>query len=97
MGIFWPRFLQFTRRKDSLSSFLIIVGLVDTGIGGMGGYGSLLLLGLTVVGGAIALRWRRSHHTSALQPEQVTQRYLPEKSSQSQLPMLSISKKRAPD
>ncbi len=96
MGIIWPR-LKFIRRKDSLASFLMIMGLVDAVIGGLKGYESLLLLGLAIAGGAIALWWRHSHQTNRLQPERVTQRYLPAKSSQSQLPMLSISKKRPPD
>lgn len=97
MGILWPRLLKFKRRKDSLVSFLVIMGLVDMAIGGIGGYGSLLLLGLSIVSGAIALRWRHPHPPEDIQPERIPQRYLPTKSSRSQLPLLSIPKKRPPD
>jgi hypothetical protein len=98
MNFIWPRILKTAYRREPISSFLIIVGAVDATIGGLGSYGSLIFLGLTTVGGAIALRWWQVQHSKKnLQPERVAQHYLPSRSSRPQLPMLSISKKRPPN
>lgn len=73
-----------------------MVGAVDATIGGASHHGSLLFLGLSTVGGAIALRWWQIKRGKTLQPERVSQYYLPPHASRPQLPMLSISKKNPP-
>lgn len=73
-----------------------MVGAVDATIGGVGHHGSLLVLGLSTVGAAIALRWWQVKRSKTLQPERVSQYYLPPHASRPQLPMLSMSKKHPP-
>ena len=96
MGMIWTHVLKSAYRKEPISAFLILMGAVDATLGGVGGYSSLLFLGLTMIGGALAFRWQQSQRRQEMQPEQVTQRYLPTNSSQSELPMLSLSKKQPP-
>ncbi len=96
MNFFWPRILKSAYRQEPISSFLILVGVVDATIGGVGSYGSLTFVGLTTVGGALAFRWWQLQRTKPFQPERVAEHYLPAQSSRPQLPMLSIAKKRPP-
>lgn len=92
MNAIWPRILKLAYRKEPISSFLLIIGAVDATIGGVSNHGSLLLLGLSTAGVAIALRWWQVQRSKQLQPERVAQYYLPSHSSRPQLPMLSMSK-----
>jgi hypothetical protein len=96
MNAILPRILKSAYRKEPISSFLVMVGAVDATIGGVSNHGSLLLLGLSTVGAAIALRWWQVQRSKKLQPEQVSQYYLPPSASRPQLPMLSMSKKHPP-
>ena len=93
----WPRFLKSAYRNEPVTGFLITVGVVDAAIGGFSYHGSLLLFGLSTVGAAIALRWWQLQRTKALQTEQVPRYFLPARSSRTQLPMLSMSKKQPPN
>ncbi len=92
MNAIWPRIFKSAYRKEPISSFLIMVGAVDATIGGVSSHGSLLLLGLSTAGAAIALRWWQVQRSKKLQPERVAQYYLPPSASRPQLPMLSMSK-----
>lgn len=94
MNVILPRFLKSAYRREPITGFILLVGTVDTTIGGLGQYGSLVFLGLATVGTAIALRWWQIQRTKELQPERVAQYSLPPRSSSSQLPTLSMSKKR---
>lgn len=97
MNIFLPRFIRSAFRHDPIVSFLITVGTADLALGGMSGHGGLAVLGLVVVGGALGLKWSQSQRRADLFAEQTVQHYLPPQSSQSELPMLSITKKRPPN
>ncbi|NCJ06393.1 hypothetical protein GS597_07685 [Synechococcales cyanobacterium C] len=92
----WTQFLKPIYRKEPISAFLILVGAVDATLGGVGGHGSLLFLGVATIAGALVIRWQQAQRRQEMQPEPITQRYLPTNSSQSELPMLSISKKQPP-
>lgn len=54
-------------RKEPISNFVLIVGAVDAVIGGVGNHVSLLGLGLSLVGVAIALRWQAVQRRQAVQ------------------------------
>ncbi len=91
-----PRFLRSSYRKEPISAFVIIVGSVDAAIGGVGGYGSLIFLGLFAVSGALAWRWLTWQRWQRLNsPEKVAQYALPPQSERA-LPMLSMQKSQPP-
>lgn len=90
-----PRFLKSAYRKEPLPSFLITIGVVDAVIGGFGDRWSLFALGLGTVGVAIALRWWLLQQRRP-EPPQQAQHILPYSSSNQELPMLSVSKKKPP-
>lgn len=96
MNILLPRFFRAAYRNDPIPSFLITVGAADTALGGSNGHAGLALLGLMIVGVALGLKWSQSQRKSDAFSEQLVQNYLPS-SSQSEMPMLSISKKRLPN
>ncbi|MBF2047575.1 MAG: hypothetical protein EDM05_009810 [Leptolyngbya sp. IPPAS B-1204] len=87
------RFWKTAYRQEPISSFVLTIGLVDAVIGGVGGRGSLLLLGLTTVGVAIALRRLLMRRPELPLPQPVPQRYLPARSSRPSLPLLGLSEK----
>ena len=70
-------------RKEPISNFVLIVGAVDAVIGGVGNHASLLGLGLSLVGVAIALRWQAVQRRQAVQMDlsdlstEAPVRYLP--------------------
>ncbi|MBW4660543.1 MAG: hypothetical protein KME15_17875 [Drouetiella hepatica Uher 2000/2452] len=66
-------------RKEPLANFLLLVGSVDAVIGSVGNYGTLLGLGLGLVGVAIALRWQSIQRRQAVVLEEPSApiRYLP--------------------
>ncbi|HEY9827579.1 MAG TPA: hypothetical protein V6D19_19245 [Stenomitos sp.] len=97
MSILLPRFFRSAFRKDPISSFLLTMGAADVAIGGASNHSGLLLLGLVLFGGALGLKWVQSQRRVDAVSEPVVQHYLPPQSSQSELPMLSISKKRPPN
>jgi len=51
--------MQLARRRDRPSSFFLTVGSVDAVIGGVSSHGSLLVIGLAVMGVGAVLRWRK--------------------------------------
>lgn len=84
-----PRFLKSAYRKEPISSFILTVGAVDAVIGGVDSRWSLLVLGLATVGTAIALRWWLAQRQPVDLPTGAPVYYLPDRSSQPSLPMLS--------
>ncbi|MFN4279190.1 hypothetical protein [Thermosynechococcus sp.] len=90
----YPRFLRKAYRKEPISAFLLLMGGVDSTIGGVGGYNGLLLLGLGLMGSALLYRLLQRSPERPL-PEKVPQYALPPQSSQP-LPMLTMSKKQPP-
>jgi uncharacterized membrane protein SpoIIM required for sporulation len=96
MSILLPRFFRSAFRNDPIASFLMTMGAADVALGGVSGHGGLLILGVIVFGGALGLKWTQSQRRTQEFVEQTAQHYLPSESSQSELPMLSINKKRPP-
>ncbi len=72
-------------------------GAADIALGGSGGHGGLAIFGLILVGAALGVKWTQSQRKPDLFSEQLVQNYLPAESSQAELPMLSITKKRPPN
>jgi hypothetical protein len=92
-----PRFLRSTYRRDPIPSFLMTMGAADVALGGVSGHGGLLILGVVMFGGALGLKWLQSlRRIDSIISEPAVKHYLPSKSSQAELPMLSINKKKPP-
>ncbi|RUT09213.1 hypothetical protein DSM106972_012660 [Dulcicalothrix desertica PCC 7102] len=99
MNIALPRLLKSTYRREPVVSGLITVGVVDAVIGGFGDSWSLFAFGLGTAGLTLAFRWWRLSGQSRPSPQEekpVKQLYLPERSSSTSLPMLSVTKKKPP-
>ncbi|MGF1542330.1 MAG: hypothetical protein ACFCU5_18110 [Pleurocapsa sp.] len=89
------KFIRSVYRKEPISGFLLILGLTDAVIGGVGERWSLLSIGLVVALLGMAVRWKQAAKTSekAIAVEQA--RYLlPPTSSRSPLPLLMSNNKR---
>ena len=89
------KFIRSVYRKEPISGFLLILGLTDAVIGGVGERWSLLSIGLVVALLGMAVRWKQAAKTSekAITVEQA--RYLlPPTSSRSPLPLLMSNNKR---
>jgi len=92
----WTRNLKLVYRKEPIVSFLVIAGTVNVAIGGLSEHWSLMSVGLSVVGVAIALgvrqqlRPRRPMQTPKRPPAYA----LPPAADA--LPLLSLSKKNPP-
>ncbi len=95
----WHRLLKSTYRREPISSFILTVGVVDAVIGGVGDRWSLMIVGLGIVGVAIALRISSAQWRKTQQPEEPPARapihYLPAHTSTPTLPMLTMSRKRS--
>jgi hypothetical protein len=88
----WTHSLKTAYRKEPISSFILTVGAVDATIGGIGTWGSLLALGLTVMGIAGILRWLILRNHPVKPPiESAPIRYLLDRSSRPSLPLLGLS------
>ncbi len=96
MNGLWIRFLKPAYRKEPISSFVVIVGMVDASIGTFGERWSLLAFGLGTVGVALALRWWQIQQREAQLTEQPAKYFLPSQSSRPTLPMLSAAKRHPP-
>jgi hypothetical protein len=93
-----PRFLRSTYRRDPIPSFLMTMGAADVALGGVSSHGGLLILGVVMFGGALGLKWLQSlRRIDTIISEPTVEHYLPSQSSQAELPMLSIPKKRPPN
>lgn len=96
MNALWHRFLKSAYRKEPISSFIIIVGVVDAVIGGFGERWTLLSFGLMMVVLAAALRWWQTQRRESELSEQPVTHFLPPSSSRPPLPMLSATKRQPP-
>jgi hypothetical protein len=89
------KFIRSVYRKEPLSGFLLILGLTDAVIGGVGEHWSLLSIGLVIALLGMALRWRQATKTSEKAIAVQSARYmLPPSSSRSPLPLLTSNTKR---
>lgn len=96
MNALWHRFVKSAYRKEPISSFIIIVGIVDALIGGFGERWSLLSFGLLMVVIAAALRWWQTQRKETELAESRVMPILPPSSSRPPLPMLSSTKRQPP-
>lgn len=94
MNVLLPRFLKVAYRKEPISSFILLLGVVDAVIGGVGERWTLLSFGLVVVFLAAILRWWKTQQAQALVSEQTPRYILPPSSSRTPLPMLMNEKHR---
>lgn len=96
MNALFPRILKAAYRKEPISSFIVIVGVVDAVIGGVGERWSLLSFGLMMVMLAVAIRWWQTQRRETEFADQPVTHYLPPSSSRPVLPMLSANKRQRP-
>jgi hypothetical protein len=96
MNIIFPRFVKSAYRREPIISVLITMGIVDAVIGGFNDSWSLFVIGLGTAGVTLAYRLWRVQQRPPLPEEPVVQHYLPDRSSSSALPMLTVSKKKPP-
>lgn len=94
----WPRQLKSVYRQDPVLSFVVTAGIVNVAIGGLSEHWSLLSVGLSVVGVAIALgvRQRFQPRRRRLPQSRRPPRYaLPP--AETELPLLTLTPKRPPE
>lgn len=93
----WTRSLKSTYRKEPVVSMIVTAGLVNVALGGFTEHWSLMSVGLSVVGIAIAVwvRQKQTQHRPIASRNRPPAYVLPPAKSSS-LPMLNISKKNPP-
>ncbi|MCC0177381.1 hypothetical protein I4641_10375 [Waterburya agarophytonicola K14] len=92
MNPLFARFFRAVYRKEPVSGFILILGVTDALIGGLGGRGGLLSIGLIVALLGIIMRWRQgSKKTNEIATEPVKY-LLPPGSTRQPLPLLMSSK-----
>ncbi|WP_244532902.1 hypothetical protein [Geitlerinema sp. PCC 9228] len=89
------RFWKSVYKKEPISSFLIVAGVMDVAIGGIGESWSLATFGASVVAVALVWRWWKWQRRPQAIPLRSPAYFLPE-SPQSQLPTLKPTPKPAP-
>jgi hypothetical protein len=94
----WTRTLKVVYRKEPIVSFLVTAGLVNVAIGGLTEHWSLMSVGLSVVGIAIALGVRQMQtRRRPLEPRDRRPAYALPPARAASLPMLDIAKKNPPE
>lgn len=84
-------------RRQPVVSFVVTAGAVDAAIGGLTSHWSLFILGLGAVSSAIGVGvWQWQARKPLEMPDHPPVYVLPPQSSQSSLPMLSMTKKQPP-
>ncbi|BAW95289.1 hypothetical protein NIES970_01920 [[Synechococcus] sp. NIES-970] len=81
-------------RKEPVSSFLIVMGLIEVVIGGVDEQWGLFVVGLGFVLGAIAIRWSRIRRDPQDFKQVLSRRYLPSSEMNVPLPHLAREKQR---
>ena len=94
MNPLFARFLRSIYRKEPVSGFVLVLGVTDAIIGGIGGRGSLLSIGLLIALLGIVMRWRQSERKSTAISREPVRYYLPAGSTRQPLPLLTSSKPR---
>jgi hypothetical protein len=88
------RFLRSVYRREPLSGFILVLGVTDILLGGIGGRWSLLSVGLVIALTGMLLRWRHSHKIPPTVVEQSARQLLPPSPSSQPLPLLTSDKRR---
>jgi hypothetical protein len=87
-----PKFFRSAYRKEPISTFILIMGVVDGILGGFNESWTLLSLGLLLVVTSAAVRWLQIQKNQNTVAPQSPRRYLPPSKSLSPLPMLKSKK-----
>jgi len=95
----WSRLLKSWYRREPVVSLVVTAGMVDAAIGGFSEHWFLLALGLGTVGVAIALRFRQFQQPRLPidTPRRAPMYSLPEHSSRTSLPRLTLPNKNSSD
>lgn len=94
----WARTLKLVYRKEPIVSFMVTAGLVNVAIGGLSEHWSLMSVGLSVVGIAIAVGVRQMQsRRRPLAPRHRPAAYVLPPARATSLPMLDIAKKNPPE
>jgi hypothetical protein len=93
MNPFFARFLNSIYRKEPISGFILIFGMTDAVLGGVGGRWGLFSVGFMLALLAIVLRTLQEKKIEAVRQERPIKYQLPPATSNPPLPLL-VSKKR---
>jgi hypothetical protein len=88
MNIVLPRFLKTAYRKEPVSAFILVMGVVDTLIGGFNERWTLLSFGLVLLVFSVAVRWLQAQKVNQPVSQQPPRRYLPPSAGEQPLPVL---------
>ncbi|MEO1671254.1 MAG: hypothetical protein AAFR77_10795 [Cyanobacteria bacterium J06631_2] len=94
MNPLFARFLRSVYRKEPVSGFILLFGVTDALIGGLGGRGGLLSIGLLIALLGVIMRWRQGEKKSEAIASEPIKYYLPPGSTRQPLPLLTSSKPR---
>lgn len=92
MNLLFARFLRAVYRKEPVSGFILILGVTDALIGGLGGRESLLSIGILIALLGAIMRWRQGEKSKVIATKTVRY-YLPPGSTRQPLPLLTSSKR----
>ncbi len=87
------RFFKKMYRKEPISSFLMVMGIVDAVMGGVGEQWGLFSLGSGLVIGAMVVRWSQIRNNRVAIDKVMPRRYLPPSATNQPLPMLNQDKR----
>ena len=88
------KFFKSTYRKEPISGFIVILGITDAVIGGVGGKVSLFSIGLLVTIAGIVVRRLQIQKFQAIPTTRPARYRLPPSSSRQPLPLLVKKKHR---
>ncbi len=88
-----PRLFKVAYRKEPLSSFILIMGVVDAVMGGVGERWTLFSFGIFTIVIAVIARWLQQQQAQVIIPQQANRKMLPPGSTNSPLPALTNRQK----
>ncbi|NJN20172.1 MAG: hypothetical protein HC812_01895 [Leptolyngbya sp. RL_3_1] len=94
MGQPVPRLIQRRFRKEPIISMVMTVGLMNALLGSLQGQALLAVLGVLVVGGTLSWRTWYRYRRRAPMSDRPSMRYLPDRTSRPQMPVMGLSAKR---
>ena len=93
MNPLFARFFRAVYSREPLSGFILILGVTDALVGGLGGRTSLLSIGLLIALLGIIMRWRQGAKKSKAVATQPVRHLLPPGTSRQPLPLLMPGKR----
>ena len=88
MNTLLPKQLYSAYRKEPISSFILIMGVVDGILGGFNHSWTLVSFGLLLLVTSATVRWLQVQKTENSISQQSPRRYLPPSEGQTPLPIL---------